>query len=66
MNQRIKRGVLVVSVVAALASAMALADRGPAEAPPDEADAHNAATAAAMLSFPPVAPGGWEQLFMPR
>jgi serine/threonine protein kinase HipA of HipAB toxin-antitoxin module len=66
MNKRIKRGVLAVSVIAALASAMALADRGPTEAPRDQADVPQADMAAAMLSFPNVAAGGWEQLFMPR
>ena len=65
MNKRIKRGVLAVSILAALASAMAFADRGPTEAH-GQADAPNAEMAAAMLSFPNIAAGGWEQLFMPR
>jgi hypothetical protein len=66
MNKRIKRGVLAVSAIAALASAMALADRGPTEAPHGPGDAPSAEMATAMQAFPNIAPGGWEQLFMPR
>jgi hypothetical protein len=66
MNKRIKRGVLAVGILAALASAMALEDSGPTEAPHGQADAPNAEMAAAMQAFPNIAAGGWEQLFMPR